>query len=94
MGHRRLREYLIKNQIHFSTAHDVDRTFESGYCQNFGKITPAKCLGNLFYSANYSSGGTRGIFLVSKPAASSESTCQSINQSTPRQSEFTHNMKF
>ena len=50
-------------------------------CQNFGKITPAKCPGNLFYSANYSSGGTCGIFLVSKRAASSESTCQSINQS-------------
>jgi hypothetical protein len=62
-------------------------TFESGYCQNFGKITPAKCLGNLFYSDNYSSGRTRGIFWVSKPAASSESTCQSINQLIDAQAE-------
>jgi hypothetical protein len=84
----------LKNHAYFSTAHDVDRTFESGYCQNFWKITPAKCPGNLFCSANYSSGGTRGIFLVSKLAASSESTCESINQSTPKPSEFTRNMKF
>jgi hypothetical protein len=84
MGYRRLREHLIKKSRPFVSAHDVDRTFESSYCQNFGKITPAKYPGSLFCSANCSSGGTRGIFLVSKSAASSESICQSIDAQADR----------
>jgi len=63
-----------KNQAHFSIARNVDRTFESGWRQNLAKITSARCLSHLFCSANFSSRGTRGIFLASKRVASSEST--------------------